>query len=86
MINKDLLDMLVCPESHQPLRLAEADLVKRINRAIERGHVKNAGGIKVERTVDGCLLRDDEQLLYPVLDEIPILLVDEAILLDQLNE
>lgn len=86
MINKDLLEMLVCPESQQSLRLAGADLVKRINRAIERGHVKNVGGTKVERTVDGFLLRDDEKLLYPVLDEIPILLVDEAILLDQLNE
>lgn len=86
MVNKDLLDLLVCPENHQPLRLAEADLVNRINRAIERGHVKNVGGAKVEKTFVECLLRDDEQLLYPVLDEIPILLVDEAIPLDQLNE
>ena len=86
MVDKNLLDLLVCPESHQRLRLADSELVERVNQGIESGKIKNKAGAKLERLLDGGLLREDGQLFYPVLDEIPILLVDEAIVLDQFDE
>lgn len=86
VIGKDLLNMLVCPESRQRLRLADAELVERVNHGIESGKIKNKAGTKLERLLDGGLLREDGRLFYPVLDEIPILLVDEAIVLDQFDE
>ena len=86
MISKDLLEMLVCPESHQSLTIAQPELVERINQGIEKGRVKNAGGTKVAKPFDGGLLRADGKVFYPVLDEIPVLLVDEAILLEQLGD
>ena len=61
-----------------PLR-ADAALIERLNQAIARGELKNAGGQVVSRPLDGGLLRADGCLLYPMVDEIPILLPDEAI-------
>jgi uncharacterized protein YbaR (Trm112 family) len=86
LISKDLLEMLVCPESHQSLTIARAELVERINRGIEKGQVNNAGGTKMVKPFDGGLLRADGKVFYPVLDEIPVLLADEAILLEQLDD
>ena len=84
MIDKELLQILVCPKDHTPLSVADAELLARLNRAIAAGEVKNQGGRAVEEPLQGGLLRQDRALLYPILDEIPVLLADEAIALDQL--
>ena len=49
MIDKKLLEILVCPKDHVPLVLAEPALLTKINRAIAAGRVKNEAG----RTVAG---------------------------------
>ena len=86
MISKELIDILVCPESQQPLRLADEELIGRVNQAITATELKNSGGGKVKQSLDGGLIREDGKLLYPIIDEIPVLLTDEAIPLDQLDE
>lgn len=83
MIRPELLKMLVCPETHGPLEVASSELVSRINRAIAAGRLSNKAGRKLERPLDGGLVRADQAVLYPIMDEIPMMLVDEAIPLDQ---
>ena len=82
MIDKELLDILACPDTKEPVKLAEQSLVDELNARIERGEVKNRGGKKVEKPMDGALIREDGQYLYPIEDEIPIMLIDEAIPLE----
>ena len=82
MIDRELLEIRVCPETKQPVRLAESGEVNLINAAITKGGVTNRGGDVVKEAISGGLVREDGKLLYPIRDDIPIMLIDEAILLD----
>ncbi len=79
MIDQQLLEILACPETKEPVHLAEADLIERINQAIAGGKLKNRGGEKMAEAIDGGLIRKDGKFLYPIRDEIPIMLIEEAI-------
>lgn len=79
MINKELLSILVCPTDQTPLKIAADQLLTRINRAIAAGRVKNQAGRTVEQPLVAGLVRTDNTLLYPIVDDIPLLLIDEAI-------
>ncbi|MEN6451244.1 MAG: hypothetical protein ABFC96_12195 [Thermoguttaceae bacterium] len=85
MIDKKLLASLVCPQDRTPLAIADEQLLARLNRAVAAGGVKNQAGRLVERSLDAGLVRADKTLLYPIVDDIPILLADEAIPLEQLG-
>ena len=84
MVDPELLEILVCPETHQPVRQADEGLLDRLNQAIGTGGVTNRGGDEVTDPVDGGLVREDDKILYPVREDIPIMLIDEAIELDKL--
>jgi len=79
MFDAEFLAMLRCPEDQSKLSLADAALVSRLNSAIAAGQLKSRGGQKLEKHLDGALIRDDGRVIYPIVDQIPILLVDEAI-------
>ena len=80
-ISQELLDILVCPETRQSLTLADADEVVGINQRIARGELVNREGRTLTEPVGGALIRADRQVFYPVRDDIPIMLIDEAIAL-----
>lgn len=85
MIDKELLDIIVCPETKQDLVLAEPALVEKINLLIERGELRNRSKQAVTEKIDGGLIRkEDRKYLYPIRDDIPILLIDESISLEEL--
>jgi uncharacterized protein YbaR (Trm112 family) len=78
-IDELLLKILVCPETKQPVSLAEPALIENINRKIEAGTIKSKGGSPVASPIDAGLIRADGQVLYPIREDIPIMLIDEAI-------
>lgn len=80
-IDPTLLAYLVCPASHQPLQEATDDALAAVNARILAGQVSTVGGTTVEKPVSGGLLREDGLVLYPIIDEIPTLLVEEGIVL-----
>lgn len=82
MIDQDLLEILACPENKTPVKLADQALVDNLNSRIEKGELKNRGGQVVEKKLDGGLIREDGAYLYPIEDEIPIMLIEEAIPLE----
>lgn len=83
---KDLLPILACPQNHMALRTADAALLARLNRAIRGGHVKNSAGQSIQTPLAGALVRQDGAVAYPIVDDIPVLLVEESIALDQIGE
>lgn len=84
MVDPELLEILVCPENKTPVALADDALLIKINAAIEAGTLKNRGGELVDAKIDGGLVREDQAYLYPIRDDIPIMLIDEAIALESL--
>lgn len=79
MIDKDLLQILACPETHQPLAEADAALLKRVNDRIAAGQAKSKAGADVKEPLEAGLVRQDGKVVYPIRDGIPVLLVDEGI-------
>lgn len=79
MLDPELLDILVCPETRTPVRIADADLIGTLNRAIEGGGVRNRRGDVLKDPLQTGLVREDGTLLYPVREGIPIMLIDEAV-------
>jgi uncharacterized protein YbaR (Trm112 family) len=82
-ISKELLDILLCPDSKQPLALAEPAMLATLNQRIAQGTLKNRGGTVVREPLDGGLVRQDGRYLYPIRDDIPVMLIDEAIPLQE---
>ena len=83
MIDKELLDILACPENKTPVSMAEQTIIDQLNEQIANGKITNRGGKIVENPLDGGLIREDKKFLYPIDDGIPIMLIDEAISLFQ---
>jgi uncharacterized protein len=84
MLNNDILSVLRCPENRSPLSLANDETLRRANAAIRDGRLVNCAGQVLDRPLEGGLVREDGALLYPIIDGIPVLLRDDAILLEQL--
>ncbi|HNR31309.1 MAG TPA: hypothetical protein PKI11_10505 [Candidatus Hydrogenedentes bacterium] len=85
MVDPELLEILVCPENKTPVRLADEALVARLNAAIDAGALKTRAGGVIEGRIDGALVREDGAYAYLIRDDIPIMLIDEAAPLDQLE-
>lgn len=79
MMPSSLFEILCCPETHQSLRKAGADLVAKLNQQVNVGTLKNSAGKTVNVPLDSGLIREDGKILYPVRNGIPVMLVAEAI-------
>ena len=78
-MDKELLDMLCCPETKEDVSLADAALIATLNRKVEAGGLANRGGEIVKEKMDSGLIRADKRYLYPIREDIPLMLIDEAI-------
>ena len=78
-VDPELLAILRCPESLQPVRLADDSVVQRLLQAARQGSLKNLQGAKVEADFEAILVREDGQRGYLVRDGIPVMLIDEAV-------
>ena len=81
MVDKELLELIVCPQTHQALREATSAELARVNERIARGELSNQGGTKLLVPLEEALVRADGRVLYPVLDGIPMLIAEEAVAL-----
>ena len=65
-MDEELLEILCCPLTRQPLRLADKDAL-------------NKASAKVGRPVGEGLLRQDGSMLYPISNGIPLLTPEDGI-------
>jgi uncharacterized protein YbaR (Trm112 family) len=83
-VSEKTLAILRCPNDRSPLHEAEAAVVSRVNAAIASRRLKDQSGKVIDRHIGGGLIREAGDLLYPIVDEIPVMLYEEAIPLAQL--
>ncbi len=79
MIDKELLEILVCPETGEPLEEASSEIVARLNELVELGTLVDRSGEPVSEKIEGGLICRDGKYLYPVRENIPILLIESSI-------
>ena len=81
-VSSELLEILVCPETKQPVQPASDEMLATVNDKIEAGSLRNRGGETVSNRIEEALVREDGRILYIVDDSIPVMLVEESIELD----
>jgi uncharacterized protein YbaR (Trm112 family) len=80
-VDRELLEILVCPETRQPVRAATAEELEAVNRRIRSGELRNRGGEPVPAPIQEGLVREDGKVLYPVDDGIPVMLIEQSVAL-----
>jgi uncharacterized protein YbaR (Trm112 family) len=86
MLRPEVLATLSCPEERSRLTPASETLVAQMNALIRRGELRNRAGRIVQNQLDSGLTNASGELLYPILDGIPVLVREEAIPLNQLSD
>ena len=74
-VPQQLLEILVCPKSKGPLELV--DLPAEVRKAVAdkyREHFRDE-----EPVVEQALYCAESGLVYPIVSDIPIMLIDEAL-------
>ena len=75
------MKVLCCPETHQSLALADSRLLDELNQKIGSGAVRSRGGRVIMEQLTEGLVRADGKILYPIRQGIPVMLIDEGIVL-----
>ena len=78
MIAPELLEVLCCPADRTAVRLATASELEALNARIAAG-VKNNAGASAGEKLEAAIIRADGTFAYPIREEIPVMLIDEAI-------
>ena len=85
-MDRKLLDLLVSPDTRQPLLQLDSAGLDALNRAIAAGQVtKFDGSVHTDALREALITRDRKQI-YRVEDGIPVLLPEEAIATAQIGD
>lgn len=78
-VDGKLLEILCCPVSKTPLMRLSSARLEKLNAAIHAGEVQTIHGEVVEQDLQEALITEDSKVIYPVIDNIPILLEEKGI-------
>lgn len=78
-MDKQLLDILVCPVTGAALRRLEAAELDALNARIEAGKARYADGEAVADLLTAGLITSDDRTVYRVDDDIPVMLPERGI-------
>ena len=85
-VDGKLLEILCCPVSKTPLTRLSAKRLRTLNKAIAEGDVQTVRGETVGQPLKEALITEDSKVIYPVVDDIPILLEERGIGCTQLQD
>ena len=79
-IDRKLVEILVCPVTKIPVKSLPKDKLATLNRCIQEGEVSRQDGSVVSSPLEAALITQDGQVVYAIVDDIPVMLEDQAIL------
>jgi len=85
-VDGKLLEILCCPVSKVALNRLEHSRLEKLNRAITSGEVESVRGEMVSAPLKEALITEDGRVIYPVVDDIPLLLEEKGIGTTQLRD
>ena len=80
MLIDSLAEILRCPETGQRLSMAPPELIEWMREEQAAGKLFCCSGKYAVGELQAGLLREDGRLFYPVVNDIPVMLRDEAIM------
>lgn len=83
--DKNLLDIICCPVTRQPMEPMSAATLAKLNGLIQEQKIRNRDDAVVAEELQEALVTDDGKIAYPVVDGIPVLLEERGISLGQLD-
>ena len=84
-LDRRLLDILCCPVSKVPVRVATSDEIEALNAAIAAGALRDVGGTALSAPIGDALITTDSRTIYRIEDGIPVMLADQGIESAQLD-
>ncbi|MGB5487307.1 MAG: Trm112 family protein [Lysobacterales bacterium] len=85
-VDGKLLEILCCPVSKTPLTMLGRQKLDKLNTIIHGGDALFVDGEKVTDPLQEALITEDGKVIYPVQDNIPILLEEKGIGTTQLQD
>lgn len=82
-MDKQLLDILVCPVSGAAVSLADEQTLSDMNARIDAGEARHIDDSRVTERLEAALLTADRSTAYRIHDGIPLMLPEQAIDLAQ---
>lgn len=77
--------MLICPQTQEPLRLLSQESLKKLNFLIQAQQIQNLSGQLIRAKLDAALVSGQQRFIYPIVENIPVLLAEESIPADKLD-
>lgn len=84
-INNELIKILCCPVTKQPVELMPDDMLNKLNERIKAGKIKDNEGNTVDLETEGALITKDGKTIYRIDDDIPVMLALAGIEAKQLD-
>jgi uncharacterized protein YbaR (Trm112 family) len=84
-IDQKLLEILRCPVTKQQIFPLTKQQLAAINQAITTGNVIYANGSIVDNPLEEGLVTENQNRVYRIEHEIPVMLEDESILTNQVE-
>lgn len=85
MVDKKLLALLRCPVTKQPVRRLTPTQLQKLNDAIAAGRIKQQNGRPLHTPLEDALLTESGRTIYPIVDDIPVMVEAESIAVQQLE-
>ena len=78
-VDSKLLEILCCPVSKTPLNVLGREKLDKLNSSIKSGEALYVNGEQVTAPLQEGLITEDGKVIYPVQDDIPVLLEEKGI-------